>query len=267
MVAEVPVLRPWRVLARFRPVTVRAAARRLREFYRLGQALGLVRRHQPALLSDELAGLPWYQVLALFLEAVERANWFEIDVEVVDEAWQVWQYDPDDEGDRLARYLVYIPLRLYGLGDVSDEPVLELLRWLFSSRLSRLSHEVVVQADLHEFVEGWDRAARERAWGWLVRIEEDPGRYPEPARWLPELVRWACGRTGNYILDTCPGRGLNPPVFNWDSVDEVRVAWRRARPVLEQYERLVTWLEQDEARLALLARCLIDGINYDHLDW
>lgn len=268
MAAEGRLLRPWRVLARFRPVTIRAASGRLREFYRLGQAAGLVAGHLPHLLSDELAGLAWYQVLAFFLEEVEKAGWFEIDMEAVDYAWRLWQFDEDDDGDHLAHFLAYIPVRLYGVNDeaADESPVLELMRFLFGGPRP-LNEAVISRAGLHDLIEGWDRAAAARAWGWLERIEADPGQYPEPARWLPEFVRWACGRTGNYILDSWRGALFSVSPFTWEMAGEVRVAWRRAWPVLDRFEGLVAWLEQDEARLALLARCLIEGINYDHLEW
>jgi hypothetical protein len=99
----------------------------------------------------------------------------------------------------------------------------------------------------------------------LLAIETDPGCYPEPVRWLPELVRWACGKTGNFILD----RPASPPYLHlgWDQLLEVKTAWLRARPLLAQRDRLMRWYEQDPARLTLLADVLMDGKNHDYLDW
>ena len=108
--------------------------------------------------------------------------------------------------------------------------------------------------------------SRAGAWERLRAIEADPGRYPEPVRWLPELARWACRRTGNFILDQTFDleRG---PWLSWQDPEQARTAWRRARPVIEQFRRLTEWVEADESRLTLLAYALMEGNHYDELEW
>ena len=109
---------------------------------------------------------------------------------------------------------------------------------------------------------------REAAWARLHRIEADPGRYPQPVRWLPELARYACGRTGNPILDCELDPGGQGPWFSWAAdLEQVRAAWRRAQPVLAQFRNLITWSEAGSSRLTLLATSLMEGIDYDQLEW
>ena len=78
---------------------------------------------------------------------------------------------------------------------------------------------------------------RARAWEILRGVEQNPGRYPEPVRWLPELARWACRRTGNPLLDRPSAAHWVEPYhdglwLSWESepeVEQTRSAWRRAR--------------------------------------
>ena len=66
-------------------------------------------------------------------------------------------------------------------------------------------------------------ADRAGVWERLRAIEADPGRYPEPVRWLPELARYACGRTGNPILDCELDPGGQGPWFSWAAdLEQVR---------------------------------------------
>jgi hypothetical protein len=87
-------------------------------------------------------------------------------------------------------------------------------------------------------------------------------------RWLPELARWACHRTGNFMLD----RRFDPydkgPWLTWQGdLEEVKVAWRRARPIIEAFDRLMRWRLAGEANIAALAHFIMTGGSCDRLDW
>jgi len=262
-------LRPHALLSRFRPLRLDTLQCRIRYFQRTGLALGLFRTHFPdQALPPNLPQLDWWQILAIFLDQAEQANWFETDSYLLDQAWATWMEDPTEGGDSMAAFLHYITGRLHGFGPgntIFDYPPLELMRALFLPEVEAVTAGVMDQAGLDDFIDHWTEADRNRAWQWLNQIETDPGLYHEPTRWLPELVRWACGRTGNFLLDMYSHRQSG--WLRWDDAEEVRVAYRRAQPVMAHLQRLMTWYEQDPARLALLTQCLTKGVNYDHLDW
>ena len=145
---------------------------------------------------------------------------------------------------------------------------MELMRVLLDSSAGAVSSELLIAAELYDALDDWTETDREAAWARLHQIEADPGRYPEPVRWLPELARYACGRTGNPILDCELDPGGQGPWFSWAAdLEQVRAAWRRAQPVLTQFRNLITWGEADSSRLTLLATSLMEGINYDQLEW
>src|SRR5512137_2760662 len=255
------MLKPWALPARLRPATLQAAAvRRTQSYHRLARALRLVETHFPGQTAayHDLAGVAgWWVVLAGLLNRVEAEDWFEVNWPALNQAWNYLQAkSQSDHGDRLATYLDYMPVRLYGFGparSIHDFPPLELLRVLLHQdpEAVRTDLEAVIKLDLdHWTVE--DRAA---AWDRLYAIDTDPGRYPEPARWLPELARWACGATGNVILDQPFDPQRQGPWYAWDLATSFQIAWRRARPVIRQSERLLAW-SQDTTNLITLTRFL-----------
>lgn len=265
------LLKPGAFLARRRPVGLTALGRRLRAAHRTGLALQLLAEFFPEQVTGRyrnLAGQSWWQLLHHLVSLVEGERWFEIDWESLNLAWAAWEEEPAEAGRQLALWLQYVPVRLHGFspGDsLFEYPPLELMRALFDPELTTVSSNVLIEAELWDNLAGWGAADRARAWERLNELEADPGLYPEPARWLPELVRWACGRTGNFLLDRFsrhPGLWLS-----WRDAPEIRIAYRRAQPALAQLTRLMAWYEADPARLALLARCLTEGVNHDHLDW
>ena len=270
------LLRPWTLLKRLRPVKVAAVHRRLREVERLSLGLGLLRRHFPAALAEygDLKETGWWQVLAHLANLVEEAGWFEINWPVLNDAWALWMSDSEEEeGDHLAVYLHYVPVTLYGFSDresLFEFPPMELLHALLAEcEIQAVSSELLIQAELYDGLENWSRQDRAAAWQLLGEVESDPGRYPEPVRWLPELARWACHRTGNVMLD----RHFDPydqgPWFTWREPDleQLRTAWRRAKPVITAFERLLAWYETDPGKLYHLASYLMKGASCEPLDW
>lgn len=283
------VLRPWALLRRLRPVKVSTLAGRLREWRRAIAGLDLLRQHFPDTLRayDALTEPKWWEILAHLLNQVEESDWFEVDWDLLNIAW-AWRMEGEaeteaDQGTALAAFLVYLPLKLYGFsqGDLlhSTLPV-ELLHALLSSQVQAVTSSLLLALEIYDqhFEEVWGLAERARAWEILRAVEQNPGRYPEPVRWLPELARWVGHTTHNPILDlvkgadqldaAAPGTTAWPPGrFTWaNDLAEVKSAWRRARPVIYQLERLERWVEADASRLSLLYTFFSEG-TYDQLDW
>ncbi|MCQ3972392.1 MAG: hypothetical protein DPW09_02975 [Anaerolineae bacterium] len=267
-------LRPWAALPRLRPVKVETLTTQLGNYERTITGLRLVEQHFPEALADygDLAQTGWWELLAHLNNLVEEAGWWEVNWTALNEAWAWWMEESKENGDRLAIFLTYIPVRHYGLNQdtVLKFPPMELLYVLLDGSAGVASSDLLIAIELYDGIDQWDQADRDAAWARLHAIEADPGLYPEAVRWLPELARWACHRTGNPLLD----RDFDPyhdgPWFRWAAeaeVEQTRSAWRRARPVIEQFRRLMEWYEADTSRLTVLANFLMEGMNHEQLDW
>jgi hypothetical protein len=263
-------LRPGVLLRRLRPVQLAAVVRQGQQYRRTVQGLKLLRQYFPAELAGyrDLASVGWWEILAVLANLVGESGWFEVDWDSLNLAWASWMEAADDEGDYLALFLEYLPVRLYGFSpeELAEFPAMELFRVLLDERVVEASPNLLIASELYDGLSDWGETDRAAAWERLRAIEADPGRYPEPVRWLPELARYACRRTGNFILDQTFDleRG---PWLSWREPEQVRTAWRRARPVIEQFRRLTQWVEADQSRLTLLAYALMEGNHYDELEW
>ncbi|MBN1220819.1 MAG: hypothetical protein JXM69_17995 [Anaerolineae bacterium] len=270
------VIRPRAWLGRLRPVTLTGFQYRLGEYERLGRGLRLIEQYFPAALADDgdLSGKGWWEVLAHLANLVEEADWFTINWPVLNDAWSHWMENPDEErGDHLAVFLHYVPVTLYGFTDTEslfDCPPMELLHALLAEcEIHAVSSQLLIDSELYDHLDEWTPQERESAWRLLQQIEADPGRYAEPVRWLPELARWAGHRTGNVMLDQHFDPYREGPWFTWrePDVEQLKTAWRRAKPVIEVLDRLLAWYEQDHGRLAQLADFLMNGGNCHDLAW
>lgn len=267
-------LRPWAPLLRLRPVKVETLISQLNNYERTIAGLRLIERHFPAALAgyDDLGQTGWWEIVAHLNNLVEESGWWEADWSALNEAWAWWMEDPGENGERLARYLTYIPARHYGLDPetILTFPPLELLHVLLDGTAGVASTDLLIAIELYDGIDQWSETDREAAWALLETIEADPGLYAEPVRWLPELARWACRRTGNHLLDRTFDPDGDGPRLRWAveaEVEQTRSAWRRARPLIAQFKRLMEWYEADTSRLTFLANFLMEGINHEQLDW
>jgi hypothetical protein len=277
-------LKPWAALHRLRPIRTAALAGHLREYSRTVSAVRLLAQHVPAALAayPDLSGRPlWWDLLADLINSAEELDWFEADWELLNLAWAGWmegaEAGDESDGNKMAAFLRHIPVKLYGLtpGAVLASPPIELFHALLSDQVQAVSAELLIALEIYDthFEDVWSAPERTQAWQRLQAIEADPGRFPEPVRWLPELARWACHTTGNPLLDLALPPQLHldsdwPPVpFTWDDLETVRVAWRRAKPVIAQLERLETWLKNDESRFIRLFEFFKEGKYDDEFNW
>ncbi|GIK40434.1 MAG: hypothetical protein BroJett011_42670 [Chloroflexota bacterium] len=266
-------LKPWTVLGRLQPLSLSALIAQLNEYDRSVQALNLVETHFPADIEEvfgDLSKYGWWELLAHMANRVKQADWFEIDWDRLNQAWNIWYEKPETRGQKLSEYLHYIPIKLYGFTSqkLKEFPPMELLDVLLNNKPVTPSGNLLIAAEIYDNLEEiWSESERHAAWTMLNRIEEDPGQYPEPVRWLPELSRWVCHRTGNPLLDVLFTE-QEGPWFTWETdLQTLRSAWRRAKPVLNQFHRICEWYEKDSTNLSLLAGFLMEGNSCEQLDW
>jgi hypothetical protein len=274
-------LSPRAIVKRLRPIRLVTINHYLGHYARLITALNLLERHFPYAVENAAmvvkvdpkgeTGLGWWEVLAKVVNLAADRNWFAINWEALNEGW-AWWVEQGDNGDHLAVFLTYIPVKLYGfVGEALFEcPPMELLHVLLApaTEVNAVSIPLLEQARIDEELdEIWLEADRQRAWALLDTIENNPDQYPEAVRWLPELARWACRRTGNVILDRQFSPYRDGPWFGWDELPEVQRAWQRAEPVIHALDWVQTWAEADPANLAALARFLMRGSSTEPLNW
>jgi hypothetical protein len=272
---EAGELKPWALLKRLRPIQLTALTRQLRSYERLTLGLKRLKQYFPEAFTDytDLSTTGWWQVLAHLVNLVEQERWFEVNWPALNQAWAAWIQEPQEGGDQLAVYLHYLPVTLYGFTDgetIFHYPAIELMHALLSDcEVQTVSSQLQLESEIYDLLDtGWGDNDRQAAWSLLHQIEADPGRYPEPVRWLPELARWACHRTGNIMLDRPFDPHRDGPWLTWvHDLEQVKHAWHRTQPLRRALERLVAWCELDSTHIAKLAHFLIEGDSIDELTW
>lgn len=269
------LIKPQALLWRLRPLQMAVAVRQLRHAARLARALEMLRTFFPERLEAEFERgfahcSDWHLPLGVFYRQVEEQGWFPVNWELLDEAWAHWMQQEDDHGDHLAVWLSHIPVQMFGFSDgerIFEYPPLELLRALLDENVEAVSSELLIESELYDTLNEWHPSDRRRAWQKLDRIDRDPGRHPPGARFLPALARWACGRTGNVLLDRHFDPYNHGPWFPWAEREPLCRLWRRAAPSVAALERLMAWYQTDQTRLTLLTNFLINGGSTDEFDW
>ncbi|GIK40381.1 MAG: hypothetical protein BroJett011_42140 [Chloroflexota bacterium] len=266
-----------RALAPMLPITLTAMCETLSLEPRRLAALRLVRDFFPEDLPNCLRLKTWDQILFHFLNAI-RIHYFEIDedsLELIDqwqyeEAWNLEEETTTGEPSEpesvriLAKLLEVIPVQCFGFGEescgyyITDFPGLDLLHHLLMpglkfSRKSFLRNFRIPLEIPPRF--RWSEVAKTRAWQRL----ETPSctdHLPEPLCWLPELARYACGRTDNALLKRYPA------FYNWDEegwyrwdtdFDLLVRLWPEAKCVADRAKRFDAWImAQREERCQLI---------------
>jgi hypothetical protein len=278
-------LRPWAPLQRLWPVRLTAIKTQLQNCQRAVMGLRLVEQYFPEALDQygDLAQTTWWDILVDLANRVEDAGWFEIDWDGLNEAWAAWLEQADENGDHLATFLRYIPIRLYGFTRepaaiplfqaepglyLEFFPPMELLYVLLDPTAAEISSGLRVAAELFDVESAWDELDREAAWERLHAIEAEPAAYPELARRLPVLAKWACGCIDNPILKWSFAVHYqdNGPRFAWDTdVDQARSAWQAAKPMTEHLDQWLVWCRERAENLVSLAEFLTTGKNVERL--
>lgn len=282
------------LLKQIRPAQVGGVIEELRYYQRLREAFQLLDEFFPEAIQQyghmqqvrdqftldeqdykrETWNIGWWQVLAHFFNLLEEQDVIQINWAVANQACSYWAApEYPDRGSLFATYLSYIPLQLHGLTHEETLlkcPPMELFHALLADcDFKVVSADILTQAELYDALDEWGESDRAAAWRFLHRIEANPGIWPAPIRQIPELARYSCHKTDNLILD----QTFNPysgqarqsgPWLTWaNHLTQVAASWKRAKPVLHWFQRLMAWYDDEPGRLSALAQFIIDGAELE----
>jgi hypothetical protein len=271
------VLRPAAILRRCRPVKLRLAYGRLRQYQRKALALNLIGQHCPEQLADVGVDDDWLETFRALLAGIEALEWFEIDWATLDEYYNLAQQCGIEDDDQiepdgvsvLANYLYQIPVKTYGFADeeglaYESFPEMALLAGLLGRH--QLDVDMLVESELWDNMEDVILDASDVQ----ARLEtHDFTQYKPPLCWLPEMARIAIGATGNALLDSlqtvyAPYYGGDPR-WGWDELDQVRELYAQAKPTVEHLDKFLNWAKgPDEMRqIAEIMLGITDENNAD----
>lgn len=264
-------------LQSFQPLRLQTLEEIVTPWQRSCKAWGLIATHFPQVnFAQEDGNLPWWEVAAKLFNHVEKNGFFEVNWRVLNTAWNIWRAvdettgrPVDPNGNYLAMFLDCMPITFYGMEtEIHQFPPLELLRTFLGREPKAVTAELLITTGLYDSykVEDWSEADRQRAWERVHRIERNPHKYPGPVRWIPNMARWACGDTGNVILDTTYKRFEDGPWYEWHTLQAIKRAWQRAHPIVLQREPFLKWASEP-GRLARLTRFLMQDTKGDHYEW
>lgn len=260
------ILRPARVLQRFRPVRARAVGEALCHRLYQSRAAWLVVTHFPEAAGEiDPQREDWWETFRYFLSLVEEADWFEIDWLLLDHLWECWVNEAEDDWMHdLAAYLTGIPVRCYGFteSDIENYDCLCTLAGLITEEVS-LAPSTLVAYGLYDNL---TEQAKEEL---RLRLEaEDFSAYGEPLCWLPEMAAIATHSTGNRILDTTTEvYDLWPDRFTWsEDLNLIKEAWQEARPVAEHYKKFIAYFEDQHTAEDLMVRMVAAILGEDYED-
>lgn len=263
------LLKPHHYLERLRAVRLGAIAYELDGACRTARVVGHIARLFPGQEAgiDPRAG--WSNVLNHLLRLVEKADWFEIDWNMLDYLYEWGMNDGDDDMDDddnpvyepmgwyyLSCYTSGIPVRFYNYSEedwyesyylASDYPALVAIR---------VGIDAKYNMDIPEELEpltwiNYDAALRQVDWA----------AQPAPLRAFPLAVRYVRRDFGNPLLDEgAEVMDLWPERWTWeDNLDEVWAYALYARPIWAAIEAVAEWLREDEDSVTQLMDVLVES--------
>lgn len=260
------LLSSTRILRRFRPLRLETMGKTLNLEPRRIQALRLVYCYFPHKMPEVIAYSGWMMILSHFLHQVND-TWFELDwaniamldyllrddypeteEEINDPQWE------SEVEKLLANLLEVVPFKCLSFEDELNEeselgksPSLNMLMGAF--KLTGPS-----DPNLGDTAES--RARKVAAWQHLN--SGDFSSLPEPLCWLPEVIKYVSGETGNTVLDkNCDFLNWDENWYRWDKdVDLVMNLIRQAKEVRARITTFSKWADSDESRRRLIGDLL-----------
>lgn len=251
-----------RILRRFRPLRLEVMCDALNLGPRRMQALRLVYRYFPDEMPEVITHPEWMIILNHFLH-LANDNWFELDwanITMLD-YWLRDDYpeteeemnDPQWESEvekLLAKLLEFVPFKCLSFQDELNEdseigksPILNVLMDAF---------KLDGPSDLNLGDTAESRARKAAAWQHLNA--GDFSSLPEPLFWLPEVINYVSGQTGNTVLDkNCDFLNWDENWYRWDKdLDLVMNLIRQAKEARARISTFSNWADSDESRLHLI---------------
>lgn len=273
-------------LTRLRAVTMKSVVHQLTIRYRMIRGLQLIHRFCPSNLVDVCPQADsWPGILESFLHWIDSdLDWFELDWEDIHQVYDMaiqdelneTTGDPDDGPpawsspvwENVALLLQKIPVMSYGIllnedddGHGSEEKVMccfglhrtfpfRLLRALLGQRPLAIpvSDGFKTRIKLPRKF-SWNSESKKAAWRQVYTM--NPTDFPEPLCWLPQVALFACGVSGNPLLDRLytPEDWNNPAFYSWDrpeDIDRLRQLSAQARGIVDLAYEFVNWAEKEE---------------------
>lgn len=252
-----------KVVARLQPIRLVVACWAFSPEPRRIMALHLIKQFFPEHLPEAFLKGDWVDTLWFFLGLVDEQKWFELDwhnLEVLYE-WYHQEYAPEPEEEYDSPYWIEqvlrrIPARCYGFcpngdefDDVTAHPPLELLNILLTPgghQVSSTLRDLVGNERLYALE--WDKEDQISAWQWLG-AQNLENSLPEPLCWLLEVARYACGETGNGLLDTDPClEGWEYFENSWtaENLEYLQAENQEAQTILEHVRQFEAWARGPE---------------------
>jgi hypothetical protein len=211
-------------------------------------ALGLIQRLFPRESLPQSGSWEW--VFRHLLGMIERANLFALDWQTLDYLWDWWhQYEYDEDIIRIpqpewmmAEFLYGPPVRFYNHSMemwyehvAYDQPLL----WTVAQFVR---NDIELKADT---LIGWEIYDNEVD---LVANARRAVSMPEPYCWLPLLVDYVRGATGNPLLDEYVDLtefDFEAADFNWGQLEQVKAYSKEAQAAWEKIEKLCDFAGDD----------------------
>ena len=218
------------------------------------QALGLVHTYFPGEMPEVVLNPNWYEILIYFLRLVHH-HWFEIDWDTISLLEEANYYecpdleedlnDPNWESDALkvlVMVLEDIPFRPFSFNDevsarsrIGVSPILLKLRDTF--QVESLSQSLGQATNVDRKILPW------------LPLDKLPDQ-PLPLCWLPDMIRYVCGQTGNPWLDNSPNfiNWVENDWFHWNKdIDLIKNSIRSATAIRRRARKFARWAEENEA--------------------
>lgn len=260
------LLSSTRILRRFRPLRLEVMCDALSLGSRRMQGLRLVHRYFPYEMPKVISHPEWMMILNHFLH-LANDNWFELDwanIAMLD-YWLRDDYpeteeemnDPHWESEvekLLAKLLEFVPFKCLSFEDERNEDS-EIGKSLI---LNILMDVFKLDSPPGLNVGDTTESSARKVAAWQHLNAGDFSSLPEPLCWLPEVIKYVSGQTGNTVLDkNCDFLNWDENWYRWDKdLDLVMNLIRQAKEVRARISTFSKWADSDESRLRLIGDLL-----------
>lgn len=272
------------MISRFQPIKLSMVAHAISTEWRRIAVLRLCHTYFPEAVRDIIPIIGWIDALRYFLAHIDQAGWFEPDWrslnQLIQFAYEDYpeseeeEQDPDWEPDAfgpLADAFSNIPVEAFGLYDALSGPVdmaswpplllLNCLCYPDGFNLEKNFPDLAKRSEAKEL--RTIKVGLPSEIGQLKQIRKniqetnyrrtqalDLTRLEYPINLLPEITRYACGKTGNPLMDNSSNfenwSGFGEDWYSWDTdLDQLKGDWQMAQAMLGRIEAFLMWADSE----------------------